>query len=312
LVAELDAGDLARLAERAPVPLGIALARADSWQLNQAARRLLGADSDGLPGVLGALEPEDARRVAGLFAGAGNRRAVCHTRARPQRTIQLELHPLGEGLAGWMMTFADVSELADDRDWLTVQVQELKHRIRNLFAVVAGLARMGQSGTEESDAGELANRVQALSVAQAALDQPGGMPIDRLCRAVLEPYWVSGRIDIMMHCSAIFLPGDKATPMALALNELATNAVKHGALARPEGRLKIVIEPTADGVRLDWTETAAGRPRPLAGGFGTRLLATSIERQLGGRMERHWGSNELMTRIELPLDGAGTLSLRAG
>lgn len=287
-------------------PVPIALRRAGRWLLNRAARDLTGMEGHAAGNLADVVHPDDLGPLADVLDGTVQR-AVVRTLAVPPRTLQIDRHHGAEPV----LSLADVSALAADRDWLAVEGQELKHRIRNLFAVVAGLARMGQAeGSGASE--ELASRVQALGVAQAALDAPGGMPVDRLCRAVLEPFWRDGRIEISACCPAVHLPGDKATPIALALNELATNAVKHGALSTEKGRLTVRITADAGRLRLDWVENGVGEARLVAGGFGTRLLAMSIERQLGGRIDRHWQGGALRIGIEVPIAPACCCARVAG
>jgi CheY-like chemotaxis protein len=100
------------------------------------------------------------------------------------------------------------------------------------------------------------------------------------------------------------LTAEAAQPMALVLHELATNAVKHGALSHPEGRVSLTWDRASeDGeLVLRWLETG-GPPvltPPECLGFGTKLIGDLIERQLGGRVEFDWQPAGLRVAISLP------------
>jgi two-component sensor histidine kinase len=105
------------------------------------------------------------------------------------------------------------------------------------------------------------------------------------------------------------LPPGAAQPLAMALHELATNAVKHGALSAPGGRVsaswRLGRGPSAGGevLRLRWAE--AGGPS-VAGaserrGFGTRVLDATVRGQLGGTLSLDWRATGLVCEMEVPL-----------
>jgi two-component sensor histidine kinase len=94
-------------------------------------------------------------------------------------------------------------------------------------------------------------------------------------------------------------------PLSIALHELATNAMKYGALSAAEGEIAITwtLDRPAEQLRLRWAE--AGGP-PLAGtpprrGFGSRLLEATIGDQLDGRVEREWTGRGLVCDVALPM-----------
>ncbi|MFC7554404.1 hypothetical protein ACFQU7_22665 [Pseudoroseomonas wenyumeiae] len=95
----------------------------------------------------------------------------------------------------------------------------------------------------------------------------------------------------------------------MVVHELATNAVKHGALSMPGGRVSISWRLTdqedapASTLALRWEET--GGP-PVAGipverGFGSRVMATVVRGQLGGRLSQSWLPGGLVCEIEIPM-----------
>ena len=90
------------------------------------------------------------------------------------------------------------------------------------------------------------------------------------------------------------------------LHELATNAAKYGALSVPDGQVKIdwSIVTEDDGtaqVSLFWSE--AGGPEvspPSSGGFGTRLIGFTAQRELGGRAELSFRPDGLVVKLDFP------------
>ena len=93
----------------------------------------------------------------------------------------------------------------------------------------------------------------------------------------------------------------------MALHELATNAVKHGALSDPEGRVAVRLNGDGDGgFDLHWVEACA-RPVTPPGreGFGSMILRKIIPAQLGGAAERTFGAKGLSYRLEVPGSTAG-------
>ena len=108
---------------------------------------------------------------------------------------------------------------------------------------------------------------------------------------------------------SVALPAGMAQPLAMALHELATNAVKYGALSTPTGRLS--ISWTLDGgpaglLRLRWAE--AGGPEvtrpPGRRGFGSRVLDGTVRGQIGGTVTLLWAATGLVCDIAVPLGRA--------
>jgi two-component sensor histidine kinase len=94
-------------------------------------------------------------------------------------------------------------------------------------------------------------------------------------------------------------------PMGMLVHELATNAVKHGALSLSGGKLLVSWRKVLDGsLHLTWDETG-GPPilaRPGKAGFGTTLMDSVVRDQLGGRLERFWRQCGLKCEIVVGQD----------
>jgi two-component system, chemotaxis family, CheB/CheR fusion protein len=101
------------------------------------------------------------------------------------------------------------------------------------------------------------------------------------------------------------LPQQFAVPLALALHELATNAAKHGALAKPEGRVDLTWSQTRgprNKLRILWRESGAGPVSPPSSmGFGSTLIERGMA---GARVERRFEPDGVVCTIEIDLTPA--------
>jgi PAS domain S-box-containing protein len=200
----------------------------------------------------------------------------------------------------WIGTCTDIHESKLNADQSELMSRELSHRIKNIFAVIAGL--IGLSAPKNSAAAdfakELGSRISALGRAHnfarphSPMSDPGHdfASMHGLLTEILSPYDIEGvgRYEIVGDDVPI---GERsATPIALVVHELGTNAVKYGALSRAGGRVLISTQQLGDKFMISWLET--GGPllegAPEHQGFGTQLSEISIANQLGGTIERRW------------------------
>jgi two-component sensor histidine kinase len=157
--------------------------------------------------------------------------------------------------------------------------RELKHRVKNILAVVQGLAFQAMRSAVDPKAfyDDFLGRLQALAGAHDILSSSDWTTCElpELARAGLDAFNGSGAITVMgPRCS---VPSASCVPLVLALHELATNAMKHGALSVPQGRVSLVwsLCPNGTGgdLLLEWVES--GGPTvapPTRRGLGSRLL----------------------------------------
>jgi len=193
--------------------------------------------------------------------------------------------------------------------------RELGHRIKNLFAVVNGLITLAARGDAavQPFAATLRERISALSEALSyVLPSPEvttprqiAPTLHGLLGVLLDPYGGSAEERRAVILGDNPPVGPKATTgLALIVHELATNAVKYGALANPDGRVSITCRCTAESeCELAWVER--GGPvvaaQPQRTGFGSKLLLRSITGALGGRVTKRWDREGLMLWLVLPL-----------
>jgi two-component sensor histidine kinase len=129
-----------------------------------------------------------------------------------------------------------------------------------------------------------------------------------LVQGALAPY-LGENSRIRLDLQDLPISPELAFTLTLALHELATNAVKHGALSNPEGRVTLTASAetgaTGDELCLVWQEEG-GPPvqPPTTTGFGTTMLSRAIQYQHQGRTDLIWRENGLLCRLHLPLSTA--------
>ncbi|MCR5876609.1 PAS domain S-box protein [Phenylobacterium sp. J426] len=209
----------------------------------------------------------------------------------------------------------DLTERKKAEDARQLLLRELNHRVKNLFAVVAGMVTMTakNSTTARDMATALKGRLTALAQAheliRSAITMDFGPATEadllELTEALLAPHLGDGdRHRLSLSGPALTLTPTAATSLALVLHELATNAAKYGALSAKEGRLSIAWEIVGGELRVAWRET--GGPRldgpPEKSGFGSQLAQVSIERQLGGAIRYDWLADGVQIFLAVPID----------
>ena len=218
----------------------------------------------------------------------------------------------------WIGTCTDIDAAKRTAEQNHLLSRELAHRIKNIFAVLSGLIRLSarRQPAARDFARDLDGRIAALGRAhefarphsEASKPVVGETTLHGLLADLFSPYGTEGRISV--RGDDVPVDDHGATPIALAFHELATNAVKYGALSVPDGSVVVEIQREGDAIVLLWRE--AGGPEiggaPAQEGFGTTLATLSVEGQLGGKLRREWRSEGL--RVELLLRASGLVRPR--
>jgi PAS domain S-box-containing protein len=209
----------------------------------------------------------------------------------------------------WMGTCTDIHTQKALYEQLEIASNELSHRIKNIFAVVGGLLALSVKEHPEAQdlADEFRERLSALSTAHDyARPHPGkGVSAQGtvlgIVRQLLRPYALEGRERIVVEGDDAPLKENAATPLSLAVHELATNAAKYGAFSVPTGQVRVRGEEMGDRYRLCWSEHG-GPPvhEPERFGFGSRLVDMTLRHQLGGELTRSWEPQGLEVCLSTP------------
>ncbi len=209
----------------------------------------------------------------------------------------------------WFGTCTDIDDrkrLAEERE---VVSQELSHRIKNIFSVISGLLAFAARDRPEARpfAAELRQRILALGRAHDFVrphsrhsEPPHATDhLHGLVHEIMSPY---GEERLTVTGDDVAIDDRSATPLALLVHELATNAAKYGALSTDAGRVTVTTRADARTVTLCWEETG-GPPVAVAPeheGFGSRLIELSGARQLDAQVERDWRPGGLMLTLAIP------------
>jgi PAS domain S-box-containing protein len=172
----------------------------------------------------------------------------------------------------------DIDDRKRNAERQLLLMRELNHRVKNSLSVVQSIA--GQTfnvGDVAADnLGAFRSRLRALADANDVLVQSewSSFNLDALINKITSPYRSKGLDPFVISGSHIHVPPRLNVPLALALNELATNAAKYGALAIPGGQVCIDCRHEGATASIEWTELhgLGQATNKSSEGFGIRLL----------------------------------------
>jgi two-component sensor histidine kinase len=185
----------------------------------------------------------------------------------------------------------------------------LNHRVKNTLATVQSIASqtLRTADTTQDARDALETRLLALSRAHDVLTRESweGADLTEVVSRALEPYQILGESRLHVQGPRVRLTPRMALALAMALHELATNAVKYGALSNKSGTVAIAWSvsngATPPRLSLSWTE-AGGPPVAPPGrrGFGSRLIERSLAQDLDGRVEIAFAATGVVCTVDAP------------
>lgn len=184
----------------------------------------------------------------------------------------------------------DITERKHAEEHRSLLAGELTHRVKNTLTLIQSIVRQTlRTAPSLEEAGtSLEARVVSLAAANDVLTEEAwdGATIGDIADRALAPFQSKGRERVDLHGGHIRLPPRGALALAMALHELATNAVKYGALSNDTGRVHLawsLLEGAAHHFRIRWRET--GGPavtEPTRKGFGSRLIERALAQEIDG------------------------------
>lgn len=216
----------------------------------------------------------------------------------------------------WLGTTTDVQQRMEMQERQTVLVDELQHRTRNLIGIVRSVAdKTARTSADFNDfRARFRDRLDALARVQGLLSRLADVDrvsFDDLIRMELSA--MSGGLDRVRieGPTGVRLRSSTVQTLAMALHELATNAVKYGALKQQGGQLAVTwsFEPTGDGgkpwLHVDWRESGVTMPgatiAPKGTGQGRDLIERALPYQLRARTSYQLGPDGVHCTISLPV-----------
>ncbi|WOH78372.1 CheR family methyltransferase [Bradyrhizobium sp. BEA-2-5] len=213
-------------------------------------------------------------------------------------------------IAGVVITFIDVTAITRAEERQRLLLAELQHRVRNTLGVVRSIARRSAetSASVEEYASHLDGRLNAFARTQALVtrDPEGGVDLEYLVVEELLAYNAKEDEQLKVKGPRIRLQPKAAETFALAIHELATNALKYGALGQTAGRIDVSwrIDDAAEPRQLvfDWHERSGPAVTPpRRRGFGSDLLERTLAFEFKGKTTLEFNPSGLRCTIAIPM-----------
>ena len=213
------------------------------------------------------------------------------------------------------VSFVDLTRHKQDRARCEGMIDELNHRVKNTMSTVQSIVTQAlRRPTDPTAVGEaIESRILALSRSHDLLTigHWEGARLHDLVDTALEPFEVvAGRAErFTIDGDNIYLSPKVTLALAIALHELATNAVKYGAFSNDAGTIAITWTVTRPGegerLVLRWIEHGGPRVSPPSHkGFGSWVIERGLTHELGGRVSLDYRPEGVACTIDIPLPAA--------
>jgi PAS domain S-box-containing protein len=207
----------------------------------------------------------------------------------------------------------EIAERREAEKHRELLINELNHRVKNTLATVQSVAAqtLRMSDLDLEVRSRLDARLIALSDAHNLLTEHNweGATLDRVVEIALRPHRSDREERIESQGPKVHLPPKTALAVAMALHELATNAIKYGALSSESGRISVRWQVSEENdhekLHMRWVEE--GGPAvtpPIRKGFGTRLIKRGLAADLGGSVQLTFPATGVVCIIDAPLPRA--------
>ena len=206
-------------------------------------------------------------------------------------------------MAGVVLDITDRRTAETHRDLLT---SELSHRVKNTLATVQAIVgrSLRESEVEQELVTKISDRLKAIASVHDVLTHRGWVSanIDEIIAEVIKPYNIR-HSRIAFGGPSVSVSARAATSLALALHELASNAMKYGSLSNQRGTVTINWEKDGDDLRLVWSETGGPKvSEPARRGFGSLLIETLLATSTYGTTDLDYRTDGLVFTFIAPRD----------
>ncbi|MBE7184973.1 MAG: PAS domain-containing protein [Methylobacterium mesophilicum] len=270
-------------------------------------------------GWLKPVHPDDreAARQAWQAAGAQGyfeTKYRVHGRNKGYRWFQTRATPLysedGE-LVEWFGTSTDIDDIRRLQNHERVLLAELQHRVRNTLAVIRSIVRRtaATSPTLDDYTMHLEGRIDSFARVQASVtrDPSRGVDLEYLVGEELRAIGARENENATVKGPKVMMSPAAAETVALAIHELATNAMKYGAMTAPRGEIRVrwslEDESGVPTLLFRWVEQGMQRlEQPSHRGFGTMILTRTVAYELKANAELDFTPTGLTYHLSAPLD----------
>jgi two-component sensor histidine kinase/integral membrane sensor domain MASE1 len=200
--------------------------------------------------------------------------------------------------------FAERRQAKEHQDLL---IAELDHRVKNVLARVAAVVKntSRHCGNIEEFVQSVDGRIQSMAAAHSLLSQSRwrGVGLIDLLRRQLAP--CASGMNVSLNGPDVILTSGETQALAMVIHELVTNAVKYGALSRPDGSVSVSWDCSGGDLavlRIEWHEVC-GAPvaASVQSGYGSSLIRDLIPYELGGVVDLTFPPDGACCKIEIPL-----------
>lgn len=209
------------------------------------------------------------------------------------------------------ITSLNITDRKQNEDHIRLLMGEVNHRAKNLLSVVQAIARQtAQHGDPASFVDRLTERISSLAASQDLLVKGNwrGAAVTEILTSQLAFLASLLNKQIFLHGPHLVLGAGAIQGIALAIHELATNAVKYGALSVPTGRVDIVWHfggHIGHNWTISWIETGGPAVKsPIRKSFGHAVLGRVVEGATGGKVEISFPKTGVIWRLHAPLGTA--------
>ncbi len=212
-----------------------------------------------------------------------------------------------EMIVGVSGVSVDITRRHELEEQQLIMMRELDHRVKNNIASVMSLVELSKQGATsvQEYAKTLDGRLHALAVAHSTLakSQWSGAWLRDILQLTLQPYMAGPRNQIQFEGPDVELFGVLARPMCMVIHELATNAMKHGALKFDSGNVLVSTKVLSDEqVQLSWIETDGPEvPSDRVPSTGTSLLEGLVSHEMNGTISQDFKKSGLHCVIKVSL-----------
>ncbi|GAA4023144.1 hypothetical protein GCM10022280_24810 [Sphingomonas swuensis] len=306
------------------MPVGVAIARAPGGEIflyNQALEEMLGHPliSDGAETYsrYGGID-EDGRAMPAerypLYRAVASGETVINEEMRYRRPSGAVVHLLAqaapvlddEGRAEIaIVALQDITARKRAETHQRLLINELSHRAKNLLAIIQSIAQQSFKG-DHASADSLARfegRLGALSAAHGILTQERWEKVP-LRRLICDTFTTVRSEDerLTLDGGDILVSPKVSVSIAMAIHELATNALKYGSLSNETGKVEVRWKNEDGRLRLSWKER--GGPvvhEPERRGFGSRMIERGLSAELGGSVVIHFEPDGVLCEVNAPM-----------
>jgi two-component system, chemotaxis family, CheB/CheR fusion protein len=222
----------------------------------------------------------------------------------------MRVHPYrghNNKIEGAVLTFVDVTTMTEAETLQRTLIEELNHRVRNMLTVVNAIANQTLRGSKspEAFAEAFTGRIRAMGSSFSLVSRENwkSVSFEEIVSTQLAPFKGERDGRLQLNGPTVLFQPTAALSLGLVVHELATNAAKHGALSKSEGRLSVTWRVDNSSLLVEWKEAGGPAPKkPPTRGFGSELIERELHSTSGATARLDYGAGGLTATISIPLD----------